>query len=326
MVTSSPSVAVAGEALVDIVLESGGRTRTFLGGGAYNAARTLGRLGLHPLFVGRISRDAHGTALRLGLAEADVSLNGIVLTDDPTTFARVEVDAQGVAKYRFYLAGTSSAGLEPAHVLEAVRNPPAAVYVGGFGLVVEPQATALLTLVRSCEERSLLLFDPNCRPNAAEHPSAYRARLRQMLRKADVVKASEEDLSYLQPDQPPLNFARDLLRGGPRIVLLTRGPRGVTVLSPAGEAHVDAVPTRVIDTIGAGDALGAAWLAAWAAAGRGRDELTDLTAAVSAARFAVQVAARTCTQAGAEPPHAERVGAHWRFTELTPRPAATAGI
>jgi sugar/nucleoside kinase (ribokinase family) len=60
---SGEVIAVAGEALVDLVLKPDGRTTPHLGGGPFNAARTLGRLGLGPTFIGRLGRDAYGDAL-----------------------------------------------------------------------------------------------------------------------------------------------------------------------------------------------------------------------------------------------------------------------
>ena len=115
---------VAGEALVDLVLEREGTTTRHLGGGSYNAARTIGRLGLAPTFVGRISTDVHGRALRAGLAQSDVRLDGVVDTDDPTTFALVELDHDGAASYRFYADGTSISGLLPEQARAAM--PPLA--------------------------------------------------------------------------------------------------------------------------------------------------------------------------------------------------------
>ena len=43
------------------------------------------------------------------------------------------------------------------------------------------------------------MIDPNCRPGAITDRSAYQARLARILRRADVVKVSVEDLSYLYP-------------------------------------------------------------------------------------------------------------------------------
>jgi fructokinase len=306
-------IAVAGEALVDFVLERDGRATAHLGGGPFNAARTLGRLGLRPMFIARLGSDEYGWALRDELRDSGVRLDGIVTTDDPTTFARVEVDEAGVASYRFYIDGTASPGLQPREAHAAMRADPVALHVGGLGLVFEPQATAIASLVREAGTGTLVLLDPNCRPSAICDPIAYRDRLGEVIRRADVVKASEHDLAYLEPDRAPIDSARALLELGPAVVLLTLGEEGATVLTADGEAVVPAAEADVIDTIGAGDAFGAAWLAAWLSDGLGRRDLGRLEAVTEAARFASVVAALTCERAGAEPPTAVRVGAEWCF-------------
>ncbi|HET7051385.1 MAG TPA: carbohydrate kinase [Solirubrobacteraceae bacterium] len=304
-------IVVAGEALVDLVLEPEGTTTPHLGGGPYNTARTIGRLGLAPVFVGRISTDVHGRALRAGLAQSDVRLDGVVDTDDPTTFALVELDHDGAASYRFYADGTSISGLLPEQARAAMPPLPAALHVGGLGLVFEPQARAIAGLVREAPSTTLVMLDPNCRPGAAPYPAVHRERLRELLARVDVVKASEEDLAYLEPEQPPLQTAGDLLTRGPTVVLVTQGSRGATVISPAGQTAVPAPPADVVDTIGAGDAFGGGWLTAWIAGGLGREDLGDFDAVVRTTRFAAQVAARTCEQAGAEPPYALRLDDEW---------------
>jgi len=311
MTAADRSIVVAGEALVDLVLEREGTTTRHLGGGSYNAARTIGRLGLAPTFVGRISSDVHGRALRAGLAQSDVRLDGVVDTDDPTTFALVDLDHDGAASYRFYADGTSIAGLLPDQARAAMPPLAAALHVGGLGLVFEPQASAIAALVREAPSTTLVMLDPNCRPGAAPYPAVHRERLRELLVRVDVVKASEEDLAYLEPDQPALQTARELLQRGPAVVLLTQGSRGATVMSQSGHAAVAAPPVNVVDTIGAGDAFGGGWLAAWVAGGLGRADLDDFDALVRTTRFAAQVAARTCEQAGAEPPYALRLDDEW---------------
>jgi len=317
-------IVVAGEALVDLVLEREGTTTRHLGGGSYNAARTIGRLGLAPTFVGRISTDAHGRALRAGLAQSDVRLDGVVDTDDPTTFALVELDHDGAASYRFYADGTSISGLLPEQARAAMPPLAAALHVGGLGLVFEPQASAIGALVHEVPSTTLVMLDPNCRPGAAPYPAAHRARLRDLLGRVDVVKASEEDLAYLEPNQPALQTARDLLERGPAVVLLTQGSRGATVISPTAHVAVPAPSASVVDTIGAGDAFGGGWLAAWIAGGLARADLGDFDALLRTTRFATQVAARTCEQAGAEPPYALRLDDEWCMAAAADQSSRTA--
>ena len=250
------------------MLEPGGGTTAHLGGGSFNAARTLGRLGMRPVFIGRLSSDRYGHALRTALEESGVKLDGIVTTDDPTTFARVEIDGYGTASYRFYIEGTSTAGLLPEEARSAMPARPAALHVGGLGMAVEPQASAIAALVRDASPETLVLVDPNCRAQSVRARTDYCDRLRDLLRLADVVKASEEDLAYLDPDRTPHQTARGSARATVRrLVLLTNGSRSTTVLTARREAFVEAPCVEVIDTIGAGDAFGAAWLGGWVADG-----------------------------------------------------------
>jgi fructokinase len=324
MTTGERLIAVAGEALVDLVLEADGTTSRHLGGGAYNTARTLGRLGLAPLFVGRISSDAHGRALRVGLSESGVRLDGIVDTDDPTTFALVELDGHGAASYRFYADGTSISGLLPEQAHTVMPPLPAALHVGGLGLVFEPQARTIAGLVREAPSTTLVMLDPNCRPGAAPYPPVHRERLRDLLSRVDVVKASEEDLAYMQPEQPALQTARDWLERGPAVVLLTHGSGGATLITPDAEVAVPAPPANVVDTIGAGDAFGGGWLAGWIAGGLERADLGERDALVRTTRFAAQVAARTCERAGADPPYALRLDDEWCMAAPVQRSNQTA--
>jgi fructokinase len=102
-------VLVAGEALFDLVprgtgSDLGGQP----GGGPFNTARTIGRLGRRVAYLGRLSSDGFGHRLRSALAGDGVGLDCIVPTDDPTTLALAEVDGAGVAAYRFYARGTSA--------------------------------------------------------------------------------------------------------------------------------------------------------------------------------------------------------------------------
>ncbi len=307
------TIAVAGEAIVDFVLEPGGGTTPQLGGCSFNAARTLGRLGLRPAFIGRLSSDRYGSALRTALEESGVNLDGIVTTHDPTTFARVEIDGYGAASYRFYIEGTSTAGLLPEEARAAMPARPRALHVGGLGMAVEPQASAIAALVRDAGPDTLVLVDPNCRAQALRARTVYCDRIRNLVRLADVVKASEEDLAYLDPDRTPHQTARALLARGPSVVLLTNGSRSTTVLTASREALIEAPRVEVIDTIGAGDAFGAAWLGSWVGDGLGRQDLGDFEAILRTAEFAAIVAARTCERAGAEPPRAARVDAEWCF-------------
>jgi len=305
-------ITVTGEALIDLVIDHDGRVLAQPGGGPFNTARTIGRLGLAPAFLGRLSADSFGHLLRARLDQDGVTLAVPQLADAPTTLAAVDLDAAGAPCYRFYLAGTSSAALEYPVLSAALPESVTALHAGSLGLVMEPVATSIERLIASdVPPDTLVMIDPNWRPEAITDQHAYRARLSRILHRADVVKVSVEDLGYLFPGAPARTAAAALLDQGPELILITDGPRPARALLPRQEVSVDVPAVQVVDTIGAGDAFGGAFLAWWSGNELTRHDLHRPGPVREALRAAAEVASLTCTRAGAEPP--------W-LTEVTGRP------
>jgi fructokinase len=303
-VVAEREVVVAGEALVDLVVAADGALTAIPGGGPFNAARAMARLGASTSFLGALSTDRFGRLLRATLAGDGVQLDHVVAVAHPTTLALAEVDAAGAASYRFYLTGTSAALLDEQAVAPVAADPPAALHVGALGLVLEPVADALAGLARQLPRETLVLVDPNCRPGAIDDPPRYRDRLDRVLDRADVVKVSTEDLEYLVPDSAPAEAATRLRRRTHQVVLVTDGPHPALVVHAGGSFMVPVPAVRVVDTVGAGDTFGGAFLAYWVAAGCATDDLVDPDRLRPAVERAVRAAAVTCTRAGAQPPTA----------------------
>jgi fructokinase len=116
-------------------------------GGPYNTARTIGRLGLPPAFLGRLSNERFGGMLRARLGQDGVTLGVPQLTDAPTTLAAVDHDPGRAPRYRFYLAGTSSAALEYPSLSAALPGRVTALHAGTLALVMEPIATSIEQLI-----------------------------------------------------------------------------------------------------------------------------------------------------------------------------------
>ena len=309
-------IVVAGEALVDLlVLEDGSVTAAF-GGGPFNAARTVARLGHRCRFVGRLSIDRFGTGLRAALVADGVEPGVLERCNEPTTLAAAELDDGGSASYRFYLEGTSAPSLLPEHIRpDAAFDPPLdpafdpaeaehvdAVHVGSLGLVLEPMASTLLEWVRKRCADGLVMIDLNCRPLAVADHDHYRRMLIAFAGAAHVVKASTEDLEFLFPGDDPELAAARVLGIGATVVLLTDGSSPVRVIGAGGIRSVAVESVEVVDTVGAGDTFGAGFLTWWVDGGRGRGELDDLDTLARAATIGAAVSAITCSRVGADPP------------------------
>ena len=295
-------ILVAGEALYDLVARDGERLSAHPGGGPFNAARTLGRLGRPVGFLGRVSTDRFGTVMARMLEDDGVALDPLLRTDSPTTLALAELDLASDARYRFYERGTSAPDLTPELALALIPPDLSILHVGTLGLVLEPMAGALEALVNVVADRALVFADPNCRPSAVGDEIGYRDRITRVVSAAHVVKVSADDLAWLSPGTPALDAARALLARGPSVVLLTRGGDGAVVVTAAGEFEIPVPVVEVVDTIGAGDAFGAGFLGWWDERGLGVAELGDAAQLREATAFAARVAALTCARAGASPP------------------------
>ena len=298
-------ILVAGEALIDLVPASGtiDSLAAHPGGGPFNAARTIARLERPVAYLGRLSRDRFGQRLEAPLAEDGVRLDAIVHTDEPTTLALADVDELGVARYRFYTEGTAAAGLTSEEALAARPDEVQIVHAGTLGLVLEPTASALEAVIVRLSGHAMVFVDPNVRPDIIPDAGAYRERLARVLSRSHVLKVSEEDLDWLAPGRRSVDAVRELLAGGPLVGLLTRGPSGALVITMNAEVAVPSPRTKIVDTIGAGDAFGGGFVAWWHARGLGRNDLSDIDTVAAATEFACLIAARTCERPGASPPH-----------------------
>jgi fructokinase len=305
-------ITVVGEALIDLVVDRHSRIGARLGGAAFNTARTVGRLGLAPVYLGRLSEDGFGRMLQGSLDQDGVTLGVPQTTEAPTTLAAVDVDQAGVPSFRFYLTGTSAADLEYPVLSAALPSAVTALHAGTLALVMEPIATSIERVITGdLAPDTLVMVDPNCRPRAITDRKAYLARLSRILRRTDVVKVSMEDLAYLCPGEPVPAAAAALLGQGPAVVLVTDGPRPARAFLPGQEVSADVPAVEIVDTIGAGDAFGGAFLAWWSGNGHTRSDLRWLGSVREGLQAAVEVAALTCARAGAEPP---------RFSEVIGRP------
>jgi fructokinase len=301
------AVIVSGEALIDLVLARDGSLDGHPGGGPYNVARTIGRLEQPVSYLGRLSTDGFGRRLREQLEADGVDLASVVATDAPTTLALAELDDAGAAQYHFYESGTSAPGLALAAAETALPGRVAVFYLGTLGLVFEPMASTLETLVTGLGEDTLVALDPNYRPSVIEDPAAFRGRLGRLLARTDVMKASEEDLAWIDPGTDPVAAARALLAQDHAVALVTLGSEGALAITAKEAVEVRSPKVEVIDTIGAGDAFMGGFLAHWRGRGLGRTDLHRLDEVEQAATFACRVAAITCARAGADPPRLDEL-------------------
>lgn len=301
-------IVVAGEALIDVVVDHEGGSSETPGGSPLNVAVGLGRLEVPTTLISQVGHDEHG-----GLVVQHVTGSGAEIVAVPTVSGRTSVatarlDATGAASYDFELEWSL-----PRLALPACH----ALHVGSLGTVLEPGCESVRDLVEQAVVREVFVsFDANLRASFVEDRDATWRDVRTLGARCTLVKLSDEDADLLEPGVDPDDVARTLLTGQrTQLVLLTRGSEGATAFSGSGEVSVRPRRTEVVDTVGAGDAFMAGTLAqlydldAFSLPGPGlpREEpaLTRLLAG------AVEIAAITCERRGANPPRRQELPAGW---------------
>lgn len=195
------SFLVIGECVADIVRApagSGAADRVHPGGSPANVAYGLGRLGRDVTLLTQLADDPAGRLIqaRLQGAGVRVELDGMPVR---TPSAVVGLDASGKASYSFDIVWTLTGGV-PADLV------PDHVHIGSIAAVTAPGAAAVLAATERFRDRATVSYDPNIRPALmGEHGEAV-ARVERCVALADLVKASDEDLAWLHPDEAPARW------------------------------------------------------------------------------------------------------------------------
>ena len=304
-------IVSCGEALIDFVPAATATGEAAYvaraGGSPFNVAITIGRLGVGAGFLGGVSTDFFGDSLIVALDASAVDTRYAARTDRPTALAFVDLSS-AQPRYTFYDRDAAHRCWVPVELAADVML----LHFGSLALVDGPAADGLGALMAREHGRRMLTLDPNIRPSVAgDHEEAYRARLDAMLRLADLIKISAEDLTWLEPGADPAAVALRWVAAGASLVVVTAGAGGATAFTPLhAPFHASARAVDVVDTVGAGDSFMGALLAGLTTCGVTTiDALAALDAHTLAdvMTFATDVSAITCSRAGADPPRRDEV-------------------
>jgi fructokinase len=291
---------VIGEALIDIVERDRQIIGEHVGGSPLNVAVGLARLGRGVDFLTHIGDDPRGRRIVDYVKQSGVQLVPGSLTAERTPTALATLDENGSAQYVFdiewQLAGTSVVG------------PPLVAHTGSIAAVLEPGCRATAALLDAYHPSATITFDPNVRPALIEDPDIARGRIDRLIERCDVVKASDQDIRWIDPHRSPEQIARTWLALGPSIVAVTMGSDGAFAMCAAGTVRVPALRVQVVDTVGAGDAFMAGLIdALWSSNLLGAEQRPQLArisidALTSVVQTAVLSSALTVARAGADLP------------------------
>jgi len=246
------SIWVCGEVLIDVL-----PTGPVVGGGPANTAKALARLGHDVDFIDGISTDAFGVMARRELERDGVGLALSLSSDKPTCTATVTLDAHGSASYEFLIDGSATFDFAHSWLPDPERLKPSVLHIGTLVTIVEPASSVLYDWAVKTAEFAPVVFDPNVRTSVAGDHKAYREAVEKWAEISSVIKLSDDDISWLYPDESMDEVAQRWIANGASLVVVTRGAKGIIGYTEHGFEEVDGAKVVVVDTVGAGDTVGA---------------------------------------------------------------------
>ncbi len=254
-------ITVAHEALIDLIVDPAGHVDPRLGGAGFNVTRAVARLGRPVAFLGRLSGDRFGQLMRADLERHGVRIAVAGPSEAPTTLALVDLDPAGVPSYHFYLDGTSAAAVGPGEAVlpegttAAARRQP----LPGHGAGRDQHRTHGGQRARRRHGHA----GPELPPDGHRLPAGLPGPARPHPAPGGHRQGEHRGSRLHVPRPGPRGAAAELLaRGPPACSSPTARPR--CGLSPAASRSMLDVPAApVVDTVGAGDAFGGAFLTWW---------------------------------------------------------------
>jgi fructokinase len=295
---STGEVWVCGEVLIDLIPD-GTERKAVVGGGPANTAKALAKLGLAPQFIDGISSDQYGQMALKELHHDGVLLDYVNFSDKPTCLAIVSLSATSEATYEFVIDETATFDFSHSWLPDPFELKPALLHIGTLVTAIEPAASILHEWASKVAEVAPVVFDPNIRPAVMDNRDLYVAAIEKWVAISAAVKVSDDDLYWLYPNQDIELIVKRWISDGVALVVVTYGAKGLTGYTSAGSVAVDAVKVDVVDTVGAGDTVGAVLVEAIVEKG-----LSNLTGDLLKQTLirAAKAAAITCSRMGAKPP------------------------
>jgi len=289
---------VVGEALMDLIPVALGEILPMVGGGPANTAKALARLGYSTFFIGGLSSDLYGKMIKEELKASGVDLSLAYRGDRATALAIASIDEKGLASYKFELEGSSSFAFNSSWL---PGGEPGVIHIGSVATLLEPGASELFNWAK--DKSAPIVFDPNIRPSIESDKKIYREAVERFISIAAVVKLSEDDFSWLYESSESDVIANWLSRGT-EIVIVTRAERGLSAFTRDGRIDCPAAKVELVDSVGAGDTIGAVIVEGLHK--HGLDGLNQDVLRQVLERAAI-AAGITCSRAGANPPWKEEL-------------------
>lgn len=243
-------------------LSLGNELRLGIAGAESNVAVGVSRLGGSAVWISRVSEDALGDLVLRELRAEGVTT--VAVRDRaPTSLLLKERRTTTHSRTRYHRTHTAGAGLSPQDIPEDIVAGAAVLHITGITpalgdgparavtRVVDIAADAGVTISLDVNHRSLLWSE-----------AAARRALLPLIRRTDLVFAGAHEAGLVAPGSDgPEELAEAICSLGPGGAVIKLGAEGAYALLDGRSHRQPAVPVRVHDPVGAGDAFAAGYLA-----------------------------------------------------------------
>jgi 2-dehydro-3-deoxygluconokinase len=288
----SGRVVTLGETMALLRAEDGGslaqveRLRIGIGGAESNVAVGLARLGCDVTWLGRVGADGFGDRVTRELRGEGVDVVAVVDAGAPTgLMIKEHATTDSTRPVVYYRTGSAGSRLS-ADDLDVLGIPDAALlHVTGITPALSESArdAVLRAIGMATDDGVAVSFDVNHRASlwtGRDPLETYRA----IASRSTIVFAGLDEARLLVGDELDAPAAAEAIAAlGPSQVVIKLGPDGCTALIDSERFDVPAMAVQVVDTVGAGDAFVAGYLAELLA---GASSAVRLETAVRAGAFA----------------------------------------
>ncbi|WAC70290.1 sugar kinase [Microbacterium sp. SL75] len=240
------------------------RATVGIGGADSNVAIGLSRLGVSCTWVGRVGDDALGRRVEREIRAEGVRTRAIVDSTRPTGLMLKERRTPLHSRVSFYRAGSAGSALAPNDVQDEDVAAASLVLVNGVTASLSESArdTALSVVDRARRLGVPVAFDVNHRPSLWRDADP-RPLYREIARSSDIVFAGDDEARLLldSTEESPVALAAALAALGPRQAIVKSGAAGAVAVEDSVVVSAPAVRIDPVDTVGAGDAFVAGFLA-----------------------------------------------------------------
>lgn len=252
-------VLTVGELLIDMISTEYGDNfesntyKRFFGGSPANIAMNVNKLGINSIVASAVGRDSLGNFLINQVQASGIDTSCIQQVDYSTSMVLVTKSKKTPVPI-FYRAADYHMTYTN-EIEQAIKNSNI-VHFSCWPISRQPVRKTIEAVIETARENdTLVCFDPNYHSMIWEKGEDGVGYVKSIIRKADIVKPSEDDAERLFGKDTYENQIEKFLMLGAKLVIMTLGSEGAIASDGQETVKINTMASEIVDTTGAGDAF-----------------------------------------------------------------------